>query len=168
MSHIENFNLFNPASPIRIDVSRSENFYEGNSLDLYNIKDGYSYFYETLLDFKNYIRESSTEVLTPPLGDGDKDNIKNSLWNMLMTTPELKSRYDLSTTNKLEFFKLPNLKTSNILDDVKIKFSPDSIVLNIAGLGKNHEIKVKLAKSLNSPDFKITATFNLGNILGYK
>ena len=78
------------------------------------------------------------------------------------------TRYDLSTTNKLEFFKLPNLKTSNILDDVKIKFSPDSIVLNIACLGKNHEIKVKLAKSLNSPDFKITATFNLGNIFGYK
>jgi hypothetical protein len=60
------------------------------------------------------------------------------------------------------------LKTNNILDDVKIKFSPNNIVLNIAGLGKNHEAKIKLNKSLNSADFRLTVTFNLGNLLGYK
>jgi hypothetical protein len=165
MRHLEHFN---PASSIGININKSESFYEGKSLDLDNIEDGSSHFHKTLFDFKNYISESSTEILDPPLGDGDKDKIKNFLWDMLMATPELKSRYGLSTTNKLEFFKLPNLKTNNILDDVKIKFSPDHIVLNIANLGKNHEAKIKLDKSLNSADFRLTATFNLGNLLGYK
>jgi hypothetical protein len=168
MRRIEHFNLFNSVNSIRIDINKSESFYESKSLSLHNTEDESSHSYKTLLDFKNYISESSTEVLTPPLGDGDKDKIKNALWDKLMTTPELKSRYGLSTTNKLEFFKFSNLKTNNILDDVKIEFSSDDIVLNIAGLGKNHEVKVKLDKSLNSPNFKLSATFNLGNIFGYK
>lgn len=168
MRRIEHFNLFNPANSIRININKPESFYESKSLGLHNTEDGSSHSYETLLDFKNYISESNTEVLTPPLGDGDKNKIKNALWDKLMTTPELKSRYGLSTTNKLEFFKSPNLKTNNILDDTKIKISPNNIVLTIANLGKNHEVKVKLDKSLNSLDFKLSATFNLGNIFGYK
>jgi len=118
--------------------------------------------------YEEFTGGSSTEALTLPLGDGDKEKVKTALWDKLTNTPELKSQYDLSTTTKSEFFKPTNFKNHDILNNVKIKIMPDSIVLNIAGLGKNHEVKVGLAKALDSPNFELTTTFNLGNIFGYK
>ena len=172
MRHIAYFNLFKlekaPDNSIRIDINKPEIFYEGKSLDLYNIEDGSSYFYKTLLDFKNYISESSTEALALPLGDGDKDKIQTALWDKLSKTPELKSYYDL-TGNKSDFFKPANFKNHNILDDVKLNITRNNhIILTIANLGKKHTVEVKLDKALNSENIKLTATFNLGNIFGYK
>jgi hypothetical protein len=116
---------------------------------------------------KLYEEFTGGSSMTLPLGDDDKEKVKTALWDKLTSTPELKSQYDLSTTTKSEFFKPLNFKNHSILNDVKIKIRPDSIVLNIVGLGKNHEVKIKLDKALDSPDFKLTATFNLGNIFGY-
>jgi hypothetical protein len=169
MRHIEYFNLFSileksPDEPIRIDINKPESFYKVK----YNIEDEASYFYKTLLDFKNYISESSTEALALPLGDGDKDKIQTALWDKLANTPELKSYYDL-TGNKSDFFKPANFKNHNILDDVKLNITKDNhIILTIANLGKKHTVEVKLGKALNSADINLTATFNLGNIFGYK
>ena len=117
---------------------------------------------------KLYEEFTGGSSMTLPLGDEDKEKVKTVLWDKLTNTPELKSQYNLSTTTKSEFFKPLNFKNHSILNDVKIKIMPDSVVLNIVGLGKNHEVKIKLDKALDSPDFKLTTTFNLGNIFGYK
>ena len=45
--------------------------------------------------YEEFTGGSSTEALTLPLGDGDKEKVKTALWDKLTNTPELKKTFSI-------------------------------------------------------------------------